>query len=273
MTDPWGLSGPAFLAIYAVLLVTPIVLNLLWARQQHRARGPARADVGLYELAMAAGGARRAAETALAVLLDRGDLRVSGAGMLTRVAGAERPPHPVEQAIFEAADRRRIGYLIRRITERPEFADLSRASADAGLIVRTARRRVRRVVVLLVALAVLGIGVARFVLGPRDGYAVDLLGVMLIPAAILAAVTGWQAVRNRPARTRRAVGELAVQRRKETGSAAVAVLLGGLVAHPDDAVRTTAGTSGGSTGNSASSAGGGCAPSWHGGGGCGGGGD
>jgi uncharacterized protein (TIGR04222 family) len=71
------------------------------------AAGTGRAgDLGHYQLAYLAGGPRRVVNTALALLASTGAIRISRAGLVTRVSGAGPSGEPVEQAVLDAVARR-----------------------------------------------------------------------------------------------------------------------------------------------------------------------
>lgn len=85
MGEPWGLSGPEFLALYWEILglaVVAVVAGAILAR-----RRPARsarlddAELDAYELAMLAGGPKRVEATAIAGLVASEALRVSRHGV------------------------------------------------------------------------------------------------------------------------------------------------------------------------------------------------
>ena len=88
MGQPWGLSGPQFLGIYAAAIVAVIIIVLLFRRAMRRVPGasPAR-ELSPYEVGYLSGGPRRAAEVIIAELAGTGALRVDSRGRLSE-AGA-----------------------------------------------------------------------------------------------------------------------------------------------------------------------------------------
>src|SRR5438105_4542054 len=108
MSDPWGISGPAFLWIYGGLMVGVwlVVRPLLtWAARRSASHGgqyPGSTPT-VYQLAYLAGGPHRAIDTAIAALVERGGLRVSSARTVT--ATGAMPADPLERAVGDAANR------------------------------------------------------------------------------------------------------------------------------------------------------------------------
>jgi uncharacterized protein (TIGR04222 family) len=103
-------------------------------------------EIGPYELAYLAGGARRMVHTALAVLLQSGRIRISNAGRVTAVADADPPAdppaapiaEPVERAVMEVLDRAgscSADDLVRLVSAGPEAARVRAELARQGLLI------------------------------------------------------------------------------------------------------------------------------------------
>ena len=88
MGQPWGLSGPQFMGVYAVALAAVIIIVLLFRRAMRSAPGTFLAtELSPYEVGYLSGGPRRAAEVIIAELAGTGDLRVDSRGRISE-AGA-----------------------------------------------------------------------------------------------------------------------------------------------------------------------------------------
>jgi len=84
MSEPWGLSGPQFLALYWTLMGLAVVAMIAGVVVSRRATRPARPtddQLDAYELAMLAGGPRRVEATAIAGLVASDALRMSRRGV------------------------------------------------------------------------------------------------------------------------------------------------------------------------------------------------
>ncbi|WP_414937573.1 TIGR04222 domain-containing membrane protein [Amycolatopsis sp. cmx-11-51] len=310
MEDTWGIPGPTFLAVYAALLVLPLVVGLLWTITVKLGRKAPRATVSgplptVYELAYLAGGPDRVVDTAIAALVDRGTLRVSSSKQL-QLTGPE-PADRIERAVAKGA---KPGYnaTTRGMRDRLRMSGPMQALGQGlearGLVVVNQAPRIRRVVFFLY-LAVLVLGVVRLFAGISADHAVGFLIPLLIAATFATLVA--RAVKNKRTGPRptsegnRILGSANRALARERGipdqpavggmaggallgGAAAAVALGGLAFYPDEELSAAlipppvsgafggGGSSGGSTcGTGGSSCGGGSGGgSSCGGGGCGG---
>ncbi|WP_086818801.1 TIGR04222 domain-containing membrane protein [Allokutzneria sp. NRRL B-24872] len=294
MTDSWGISGPAFLALYGVLIIGVLLVNSVWARRQRRA-GEHGVPVGTlipppYHLAFLVGGARRAAETALATLLADGRLRIASTGVVSRTSGGVTSD-PLENAVLDKANTVRARTVVDRAMESSACAAIADDLADRGLLVpqSVARNRLRWISLLF--LAVGAVGVLRVVDGVSAARPVGFL-IPLVVIAGIAALVARAASRRVQAGKRTALGDrVAAEARgrhdhhadepdlvgvSTFGFAAGAVLFGGLALYPDAQIQDALtyapppvsggsdGGGGGDSGGSSCGGGGGC------GGGCGG---
>ncbi|WP_181776488.1 TIGR04222 domain-containing membrane protein [Amycolatopsis pittospori] len=262
MEDTWGIPGPTFLAIYAALIVLPLVIGLLWTIAVKLGRKAPRAAVSgpqptVYELAYLAGGPDRVVDAAIAALVDRGTLRVSSSKKL-QLAGPE-PADAIERAVAKAA---KPGHnsTTRGIRDRLRMSGPMQALAQnleaRGLVVANRAPQIRRVVFFLY-LAVLVLGVVRLIAGISADRPVGFLIPLLIAATFATLVA--RAVKNKRSGPRptsdgnrilgRANADLARERKRGIpnapamggaaggamlGGAAVAVALGGLAFYPDE---------------------------------------
>lgn len=308
MDDTWGIPGPTFLAIYAILLVLPLIVALLWTIAVKVGRKTPRAAVSgpqptTYELAYLAGGPDRVVDTAIATLVDRGTLRVSSAKEL-QLTGAE-PADPIERAVAKSA---KPGHksTTRGIRDRLRMSGPMQALAKdleaRGLVVADRTPQIRQVAFVLY-LAVLVLGVARLIAGISSDRPVGFLIPLLISAAFATLIA--RALKNKRSGPRpTSEGSRVLHRAKSAhgrerkrgvptgqvvggaaggavlGGAAVAVALGGLAFYPDEELSAalipppvSGGFGGGSSGGGSScSSSGGSSCSSGGGSSCGGGG-
>ncbi|MFG1947924.1 TIGR04222 domain-containing membrane protein [Nonomuraea sp. NPDC048826] len=132
-----------FLLVLAgcALLCGGVWLTLRSIRLDRRRAGVDRAsfsDLDPYEVAFLAGGPSRVAETAIAALVDAGELRVARGGTLHAVAGSGRSAAGVEGALLAAVRERRGGMgadHARTVVARSgELAGVRRRLVDLGLV-------------------------------------------------------------------------------------------------------------------------------------------
>src|SRR5690348_11821004 len=89
--DTWGISGPQFLQIYAVLALLGLVFALVWRATTTRGGDPVGYQPGPVELAYLAGGPALAVHSALAGLRCTGAVG-PGPASRTVVSGGPLPP-------------------------------------------------------------------------------------------------------------------------------------------------------------------------------------
>ncbi len=293
MDDPWGISGPDFVVFYVTLLVAVLLVRLVvtgiagaWARRPGRAQpGP---PPTVYQLAFLAGGPDRAADAAIAALVERGQLRVNSYKQISK-AGTQ-PVEPLERAVFDVAKLKTTAVIRAKVRGSAAMRALADGLDQRGLLA-SANREVRAFGLVL-QLAVLVLGVARLVNGIALGRPVGILLFLTLLAAVLAVASGagLKAGTRRPsAAGHRVLGQAraAASGPMPAGALAGGVLLGGAVAavalggwamYPDDelsaALMPSAGSGGGGSSGGSSCSGSSCSSgsSCGGGGGCGGGG-
>ncbi|HEV8561548.1 MAG TPA: TIGR04222 domain-containing membrane protein [Actinophytocola sp.] len=281
MDQPWGLSGPQFLALYAMgfagALVVMFVVQALLARVGPRGVG---ADVRLdvYEAAYLAGGPHRLVDTAVAALALRDKVLVNRRGRLTPVEGAT-PNDPVEAAVGGVVRQTMSrGAVHRRMRNHPAVLAIDERLRSQGLLLDGSRARLWRLAVVL-PVAVFLVGVVRAINGMNLHRPT---GNLLVLLSLSFVVVFWVlarrlAVRYRPSSAgRAALRVLRKEHRARDGRngsvdlqlAGVAVL--GYAAIADPTLRTS--LIGSNYSSSGGDSGGGCGGGGCGGGGCGGGG-
>lgn len=202
MSQPWGMSGPEFLAVYtAAFAGAGVATALLRAGLRKRydtdpAAGAGPADV--YTLAVVGGGSERVVDTAVQALVEGGRLR---AGRDHRISACGTPfaDEPVQQAVLSCFDSAK-GIELSTARNRSAGSEpVRRIGQDAvarGLLLAPGQRGVSTTAVLPL-LAVFCVGVARLVNGVRLGRPVGLLVVALLISGVVAAVVAA----NTPRRT------------------------------------------------------------------------
>ncbi|WP_263251305.1 TIGR04222 domain-containing membrane protein [Saccharopolyspora rosea] len=266
MGRPWGLSGPQFLLLYAVLLVCAcfaFAAVRAWAR-----RPPAPVDgrdLGLHELAYLRGGANRVVDAVVAGLVESGALRVDRSRLLHATAAA-RPRDAFEHEVLANSG---VGTTMAILRDHFRARGLTDPIEDElvarGLLVTAKRRSVVVASAWLVPL--LGVvGVVRAINGATHRYPVGFLVMELIVTAMV-----WVVLRGLARGLRRTTAGQRAAGPSTGQSAAHRVALRGLRAYPDRQIAALLGPSlvgsGAGGGGPAGDGGGGC-----GGGGCGGGG-
>jgi uncharacterized protein (TIGR04222 family) len=186
----WGISGPRFLGLYALLVLLVTVGVVVRRRGLGRPPVPT-GPVWLhpYELAYLKGGARRAAETVLVGLRVAGVLEPGQGKKTVQPTGRDLPPGstgPDHAAISLVGTERSYDQVHDALARRPEVAELRRSLEAAGLMHPARIAAAHRRNVLLLWLAVLGLGVARLGVGMSRGKPVAFLVVLLVVAAVCA---------------------------------------------------------------------------------------
>ena len=198
MNDPWGISGPDFVVLYiallgAVLLARLVVSGIAGARALRADDARPGPPPTVYQLAFLAGGPDRAADAAVAALVERCVLRVNSNKQLSQ-AGA-RPSEPLEQTVFDVAKLKATTSAIRgHVRGSAAMRALEEGLDQQGLLASTAAKRQAKTVGLVLQLAVLVLGVVRLVNGVSLGRPVGILVFLVLVAAVLTVV----AAVNRP---------------------------------------------------------------------------
>ncbi|UWE10926.1 TIGR04222 domain-containing membrane protein [Actinacidiphila bryophytorum] len=185
MSQPWGMSGPEFLGVYAAAFaVAGIAAALLKAgfrkrRDTDPASGTGPADV--YTLAVVGGGTARVVDTAVQALVETGRLR-AGRDHRISPAGAPVAHEPVQQAVLGCFDSPAGITLSTARTRAAASGPVQQVAQDAvrrGLLFGAGHRKAALTSALPLA-AVFCVGVARLVNGVHLGRPVGLLVMALL---------------------------------------------------------------------------------------------
>ncbi|MGW4522430.1 TIGR04222 domain-containing membrane protein [Amycolatopsis sp. NPDC004378] len=299
MDDPWGISGPDFVVLYIALLIAVLLVRVVVSGVANSRA--ARADSALpgpqptvYQLAFLAGGPDRAVDTAIAALVDRGQLRVNSYKQISQ-AGT-RPSEPLEQAVFDVAQLKTTSAIRAQVRGSATMRALEDGLEQRGLLASAAPKRQARTFGLVLQLAVLVLGVVRLANGISLGRPVGILVFLVVVAAVLTLVAAVRRSKTGARQPSAAGHRLLGQARSAAsgpvpagmlaggvllGGAAAAVALGGWAMYPDEELSAAlmppvtsfggGGSSGGSSCSSSScSSGSSCGGGGCGGGGCGG---
>ena len=170
MNQPWGLSGPQFLGVYAAGLAAVIVIALLTRQLVRRlpaGPGPAAAgDLNVYQAGFLAGGPHRAAQVIVAELTQAGALRVSSAGNVmladAGLAAASPPAALYGVRIDRLPSGTQTKSVLRALARDPGVTGIGQQLSDAGLTVSRGRRRAAKAITGLAAIALFVTAIARF---------------------------------------------------------------------------------------------------------------
>jgi uncharacterized protein (TIGR04222 family) len=299
MGNPWGISGPAFVWVYAALLAIPFLFRALWyATAGHSGAGSAiTRPLSVYHLAYLAGGPYRTVQTVIAAMVERGQLRVSSDKRLKTTGSV--PSDPLERAVGNAVNSSFASTTTTVQLKVRSSAELGALAAELeSLELVVPRNRIKAVerTVLWAYFVVLAVGVARWVTGAALNRPVGLLSAGLVLAFVFL-LAAFSFLKRDPRSIPTSVGKRVLdQARRESSpssrgqrrapeysglplgavlvGAAGAVALGGLAMHPDEALGAAlmpTGMGGGGSSSGGDSGSGCSSGSSCGGGGCGGG--
>ncbi|MCK2240460.1 MULTISPECIES: TIGR04222 domain-containing membrane protein [unclassified Crossiella] len=240
MDNPWGLTGPEFLQLYAVGLAVALVLAG-WIRIAGR-RPDAHAttqvgEVTTVELAYLVGGSSRAVETVVAGLLEREALRAARGGYVSGT-GPLLLKDPVARQVREYTGdtgRGTLRLLVHRVADSQAVTDVGARLVDRGLLVPPDRLPGMGFRSALPLIALGALGVVRAIDGASRDFPVGYLMLLLVLTGVLAAFAAWL-----PVAWRTQAGDAAVERalKSTSDSAAEHVARDGIAAYPDASVRS-----------------------------------
>lgn len=288
MSEPWGLSGPQFLGVYAVGIGLTVVIPLIFRQVIRRVPDlETMRQLDPYEVGYLAGGPRRVAEMIVAGQVDSGALRVDSTGKLSEADRFARTGPYADSldriSLAGMADGLSTSAIREKLGSDPAIAGIGRSLRADKFIISTGRMTALRLVTGILIIALLITGILRIVEGASNhrpvGYLVMLMLLslfvdILILGLILMrppASTAGSAYLKRMRETRESSRSLVAPGAAVAMLAGEAVLLGvalqGFGGVTDEATRAAL-----LAGIPSSSGGSGCGGGGCGGGGCGGGG-
>jgi uncharacterized protein (TIGR04222 family) len=98
--NPFALHGPAFLAFYAVVGISALVLQYLWSRSREISSAAQLKLSGPYQIAYLRGGSEEALRVAAVTLMERKLLTASGRMLIAEPGAEARVDSPVERAVL-----------------------------------------------------------------------------------------------------------------------------------------------------------------------------
>lgn len=211
--NPFDLSGPQFLILYAVIF-TGVMIVAAWVRWSMRQPGGEPDDDGCnldrYEIAYLAGGEQLAVNAAIAGLVHAKVLEVSETGgkVSARSDVLREDAHPLEQIIHGTAllELEKTIRDVRKHASRVvgQIADRLR---KRGLLVAKEQASLARWLPLLLVLSVVVLGGIKIVIGAARGKPVGILiGACIVSTAV--ALIGFARAVHRSQRGDRVLGQL-----------------------------------------------------------------
>jgi uncharacterized protein (TIGR04222 family) len=90
MNEPWGISGPQFVALYVVALIVATIVTFVWrSRSRNAVVPPGQPPLTPEQIAFLAGGPNRMVDAALAALIEREAIRTVRGGRLHATKGVD----------------------------------------------------------------------------------------------------------------------------------------------------------------------------------------
>jgi uncharacterized protein (TIGR04222 family) len=271
MDEPWGISGPDFVVVYAIGLVVAAIVTFVLRHRIGSGPVPAgREPLSVEQLGYLAGGPGRMIETALAALIERNAVRVERRGKLL-TTGSRTGQTELETAILRKVSERP-GWTVVKLRgslASTQLFDRARAElADRGLLLRNMYGKVARAALPVILVA--GVGIARLVNGVRLSRPVGNLVLLLVVTMVVLLIALRPLRKGRSKAGDRVMMAVSMRQTSVEGipivplaGAAALVAVGGLLAFPDNAVAKAFTGSTGSTSSSydSSSSGSSCSSS------------
>ena len=293
MSQPWGLSGPQFLGVYAAGIGLTIVIPLIFRQVIRRVPDcEIVRQLDPYEVGYLAGGRRRVAQMIVAEQVDSGALRVDSAGKLSEADRLARTgPHAGSLDRITPAgmpDGLRTSAVCEKLRPDPAIAEIGRGLRADKFIISEERMTALRLVTAALMAALLITGILRMIEGVSNHRPVSYLFLLILLSVFVdifllvnilvrppSSMTG-SAYLKRLRENRESSRSLVAPGAAVAALAGEAVLLGvaleGFGGVPDEATRAAflAGMPSSSGGGGSGCGGGGCGGGGCGGGGCGG---
>jgi uncharacterized protein (TIGR04222 family) len=183
VNETWGISGPAFIALYLVTIGVVLVLATIHRRLIFRGQPTSGYDhVGPQQAAYLNGGAQLAVYSSLGALRRAGAIGVHPDRTLAPTGPMPAGVTPLDQAVYNAAGKR---ILARTLSADPWVAtaltQLREGLERSGLALTPGRRQAARLWSTVMA-AVVGLGVLRLIAGMRNDRPVGFLFFAIVLA-------------------------------------------------------------------------------------------
>jgi uncharacterized protein (TIGR04222 family) len=217
--NPLDLTGPEFLAFYAVLLLVMVAIAafLRWSlRLPSDEPSPHALDLSPYEAAYLAGGEQLAVNAAMARLVQEECLAVDSANrkLTLRSGGRPEPSSELERAVFSAV-RGAKGETIANVRSRAAaaLAPFRQRLAELGLLVPEDQSWKPRFIPLFAVLSVVVLGVLKIFVGLSRNKPVTFLVIFCVVSVVVSFAGFGRAVQ----RSRR--GDRALDRLRKSNGA------------------------------------------------------
>ena len=250
--EPWGISGPQFVWLYAVALVGTLVISFWIRRGLARAAPPTPSQpLSVEEMAFLTGGMNRVVDAAIARLVEVGVLRVQRNGTLQHTGTVVRTT--LDGEVVQAVQRspRTVAQVRQELRRSPLVGGFRRRLVERGLL--HSESAGQKLLIQLPVLVLFGIGTARLVNGIELARPVGLLAGLLVVTLLLLV---FRLKMPRRLATTRAATQL-IHRVRQAGptqahrllpvaaltGAAGLVVIGGLEAFPDKDIAMALGPS------------------------------
>jgi uncharacterized protein (TIGR04222 family) len=187
MGQPWGLSGPQFLGIYASGMAAMVLLPVAFWRVIRYVPGYRIArELDPYQVGYLAGGPQRVAEVIIVEHVESVALRVDSKGRLSEADPAARRG-PYAAAVAGLPDGLRTAAARNLIESHPSIGCVARDLRAEGLMIPRRRIAALRLITATGIAALLATGIARFAEAAQNSQTTGFLVLLFV----LSIVTGF----------------------------------------------------------------------------------
>ena len=196
MSQPWGLSGPQFLGVYAVGIGLTVAIPLIFRQVLRRVPDHEMVrQLDPYEVGFLAGGPQRVAQMIVAGQVDSGALRVDSAGKLSEADRLARtgPYADSLDRITPAGvpDGLRASAICEKLKSDSAIAEICHGLSVDKFIIPQRRMTALRLVTAVLMTALLITGILRMIEGASNhrpvGYLLTLIAISLLLDILLVA--------------------------------------------------------------------------------------
>ena len=186
MGQPWGLSGPQFLGVYAAGIGLTIVIPFIIRQVIRGLPGRrTRRELDPYEVGYLVGGPRRAAEVVIAEGVDCGALRVDSSGNVARTyQTVATGPHAgaLDRVTLDGVSTHALAAMLK---SDPSIVRIGPDLSADGLVISRGRMRVLRLISAMLIVALLVTGILRMIEGSHNHRPIgDLTGLFVLSIII-----------------------------------------------------------------------------------------
>jgi uncharacterized protein (TIGR04222 family) len=184
--NPLDFTGPHFLLFYAGIIVLACLLMVFVHRAVRGLGGGVHAgELNVYELAFLADSGTRAVQSAAVALANQGLLLPGPGGTLVANPTTPNPDNTLESVVLNAARPQPASFDKLLRAAQPALLSLEDRLIGGGYLVSPGSRSSARLVCVAVTVAVLGLGIAKVVVGTNRNKPVGFLLLALAFALLL----------------------------------------------------------------------------------------